>query len=158
MSSVTIITLLIQTLFIYSHAAPAAAAASISDSAPFAIGSRSLLRSIEGDKSEKPDYGVELNATNFDSVLSETPATHAVVEFFAHWFVLEFFFFFLSKNLWVFLLVSSVFAERCFLYLCVFQLLFIGLEFTLIHWGLLKSFIGLEFPFKSLLAHRENSD
>lgn len=88
MSSVTIITLLIQTLFFYSHAA--SPAASISVSAPFAFGSRSLLRSIEGDKSEKPDYGVELNATNFDSVLSETPATHAVVEFFAHWFVLNY--------------------------------------------------------------------
>ncbi|KAH6827781.1 quiescin-sulfhydryl oxidase 1 [Perilla frutescens var. hirtella] len=79
MSSVTIITLLIQTLYFYSNAASSPAAAAIS------VGSRSLLRSIDGDQSEKPDYAVELNATNFDSVLSETPATYAVVEFFAHW-------------------------------------------------------------------------
>ncbi|XP_042031397.1 sulfhydryl oxidase 2-like [Salvia splendens] len=83
MSSVAIITLLIQTLFLYTDGALPAAAVSIS--APFAAGSRSLLRSINGGKSEKPDYAVELNATNFDSVLSETPATHAIVEFFAHW-------------------------------------------------------------------------
>ncbi|MBA0746534.1 hypothetical protein Gogos_009042, partial [Gossypium gossypioides] len=31
------------------------------------------------------DYGVELNATNFDGVLKDTPATYAIVEFFAHW-------------------------------------------------------------------------
>lgn len=84
MSFVTIISLLIPTLCFYSNeAAPLAA---ISVSAPFAVGSRSLLRSID-DKSEKPDYVVDLNATNFDSVLSETPATYAIVEFFAHWFV-----------------------------------------------------------------------
>ncbi|XP_047943593.1 sulfhydryl oxidase 2-like [Salvia hispanica] len=83
MSSVTIITLLIQTLFLYTGAASPATDFSVL--APFAAGSRSLLRSIDGDQSEKPDYAVELNATNFDSVLSETPATHAIVEFFAHW-------------------------------------------------------------------------
>lgn len=85
MSSVTIITLLIQTLFLYTGAASPATDFSVL--APFAAGSRSLLRSIKSGKSEKPDYAVELNATNFDSVLSETPATHAIVEFFAHWFV-----------------------------------------------------------------------
>ncbi|XP_042036751.1 sulfhydryl oxidase 2-like [Salvia splendens] len=83
MSSVAIITLLIQTLFLYTDGAFPAAA--VSNSAPFAAGSRFLLRSINSGKSEKPDYAVELNATNFDSVLSETPATHAIVEFFAHW-------------------------------------------------------------------------
>ncbi|KAK3442640.1 hypothetical protein EUGRSUZ_B02885 [Eucalyptus grandis] len=31
------------------------------------------------------DCAVELNATNFDAVLRGTPATYAVVEFFAHW-------------------------------------------------------------------------
>ncbi|WVY95640.1 hypothetical protein V8G54_027791 [Vigna mungo] len=34
-----------------------------------------------------PDYAVELNGTNFDAVLKETPATFAIVEFFAHWLV-----------------------------------------------------------------------
>lgn len=50
---------------------------------------RSILREItgnnDGKNEEKPDYAVELNATNFDAVLKETPATYAVVEFFAHW-------------------------------------------------------------------------
>lgn len=53
--------------------------------AQFSGGSRSLLRSIEDDQIEKPDYGVELNASNFDTVLKETPAIYAVVEFYAHW-------------------------------------------------------------------------
>ncbi|EPS57940.1 protein disulfide family, partial [Genlisea aurea] len=49
-------------------------------------GSRSVLRSIEeGGGGENRDYAVELNATNFDSVLKETPATYALVEFYAHW-------------------------------------------------------------------------
>lgn len=85
MSSVTIITLLIHTLFLYSNAA----SPSSSVISPFLAGSRSLLRSIDSDESEKHDYAVDLNATNFDSVLSETPATYAIVEFFAHWFVAE---------------------------------------------------------------------
>ena len=105
MSSVAIITLLIQTLFLYTDGALPAAAV-VSDSAPFAAGSRSLLRSIDGDQSEKPDYAVELKATNFDSVLSETPATHAIVEFFAHWFVCSIRFIFSQVS--VFLFVSSV--------------------------------------------------
>lgn len=94
MSSVTIITLLIQTLFFYSNAA----SPSSSVISPFWAGSRSLLRSIGSDESEKHDYAVDLNATNLDSVLSETPATYAVVEFFAHWFVAEFFFCFCSSR------------------------------------------------------------
>lgn len=53
---------------------------------------RSILREVN-DKGKSgggdhPDYAVELNATNFDAVLKETPATFAVVEFFAHWLVL----------------------------------------------------------------------
>lgn len=50
-------------------------------------GRRSILREItnDGKNAEKSDYAVELNATNFDSVLKDTPATYAVVEFFAHW-------------------------------------------------------------------------
>ncbi|XP_018678201.2 sulfhydryl oxidase 1 isoform X1 [Musa acuminata AAA Group] len=32
-----------------------------------------------------PDATVELNSSNFDSVLKESPASFAIVEFFAHW-------------------------------------------------------------------------
>ncbi|KAL3501828.1 hypothetical protein ACH5RR_036277 [Cinchona calisaya] len=48
---------------------------------------RSILREIGNNEKrvEKGDYGVELNATNFDSVLKDSPATFAVVEFFAFW-------------------------------------------------------------------------
>lgn len=49
-----------------------------------ATGSRSLLRAIN-DGVDQPDFAVDLNATNFDEVLKDTPATYAVVEFFAHW-------------------------------------------------------------------------
>ncbi|KAL2235075.1 UNVERIFIED_CONTAM: Sulfhydryl oxidase 1 [Sesamum indicum] len=62
-----------------------ASASGISVSAPFAVGSRSLLRSIADATVDKPDYAVELNATNFDSVFKETSAAYAIVEFFAHW-------------------------------------------------------------------------
>lgn len=50
-------------------------------------GRRSILREItnDGKNVKKSDYAVELNATNFDSVVKDTPATYAVVEFFAHW-------------------------------------------------------------------------
>ncbi|RDX85127.1 Sulfhydryl oxidase 2, partial [Mucuna pruriens] len=49
---------------------------------------RSILRQVNDDRKSAgvhPDYAVELNATNFDAVLKDTPATFAVVEFFAHW-------------------------------------------------------------------------
>ncbi|MCD7464206.1 Sulfhydryl oxidase 2 [Datura stramonium] len=46
---------------------------------------RGILRVISKQEGEKPDFAVELNATNFDSVLRETPAPYAIVEFFAHW-------------------------------------------------------------------------
>ncbi|XP_024021588.1 sulfhydryl oxidase 2 isoform X1 [Morus notabilis] len=49
------------------------------------MGSRSILRAIDGDNGDPRDYAVDLNVTNFDSVLKDTPATFAVVEFFAHW-------------------------------------------------------------------------
>ncbi|XP_039116020.1 LOW QUALITY PROTEIN: sulfhydryl oxidase 1-like [Dioscorea cayenensis subsp. rotundata] len=45
---------------------------------------RSILRYL-GDEIEPPDAAVELNSTNFDAVLSNSPATYAIVEFFAHW-------------------------------------------------------------------------
>lgn len=48
---------------------------------------RRILRVISGQDGEKPDFAVELNATNFDSVLKETPAPYAIVEFYAHWSV-----------------------------------------------------------------------
>lgn len=49
-------------------------------------GSRVILREIADQK----DKAIELNTTNFDSVLKDTPAKYAVVEFFAHWSVLLF--------------------------------------------------------------------
>ncbi|URD74187.1 Erv1 / Alr family [Musa troglodytarum] len=46
------------------------------------------LRSV-GDgtdlRTDLPDATVELNSSNFDSVLKESPASFAIVEFFAHW-------------------------------------------------------------------------
>ncbi|KAL3825411.1 hypothetical protein ACJIZ3_021440 [Penstemon smallii] len=78
-SCVLTVPVLILTIFLSSQFV-------VSISAPFAIGSRSILRSIdENHKAAIQDYVVELNATNFGSVLKETPATYAVVEFFANW-------------------------------------------------------------------------
>ncbi|CAA2984257.1 sulfhydryl oxidase 2-like isoform X2 [Olea europaea var. sylvestris] len=57
-------------------------------SSPFSFGSRSILRSANSankNGAEKLDYAVDINATNFDAVLKETPTTYAIVEFFAHW-------------------------------------------------------------------------
>ncbi|KAK4430282.1 Sulfhydryl oxidase 1 [Sesamum alatum] len=82
MTSAAIVSLLMLTSFFHSNEA---SSSGISVLAPFAIGSRSLLRSIADGTAEKPDYAVELNATNFDSVLKETSAAYAIVEFFAHW-------------------------------------------------------------------------
>ncbi|KAI3855526.1 hypothetical protein MKW92_043334 [Papaver armeniacum] len=48
------------------------------------VGSRSILRVISDD-TDLPDAAVDLNTTNFDSVLKDTPASFAIVEFFAHW-------------------------------------------------------------------------
>ncbi|KAE8022804.1 hypothetical protein FH972_008574 [Carpinus fangiana] len=48
-------------------------------------GSRSILRAIDAEKGDVRDYAVDLNVTIFDAVLRDTPATFAVVEFFAHW-------------------------------------------------------------------------
>ncbi|XP_024990142.1 sulfhydryl oxidase 2-like isoform X2 [Cynara cardunculus var. scolymus] len=48
------------------------------------VGSRSILRAIKRSD-DQPGCVVDLNATNFDAVLKETPATYAIVEFFAHW-------------------------------------------------------------------------
>lgn len=58
-------------------------------SLPVSAGSRSILRAIGNSKGERQqhDFGVDLNVTNFDAVLKETPATYAIVEFFANWSV-----------------------------------------------------------------------
>lgn len=82
MSSVIFVLVLILTLYVSNIGA-----SSFADSAAFSVGSRSVLRTIGEDRAEKPDYAVELNATDFDAVLKATPATYAIVEFFAHWWV-----------------------------------------------------------------------
>ncbi|XP_071714603.1 sulfhydryl oxidase 2-like [Rutidosis leptorrhynchoides] len=48
------------------------------------IGSRSILRAIKRDIHQS-NFVVDLNATNFDLVLKETPASFVIVEFYAHW-------------------------------------------------------------------------
>ncbi|XP_016484871.1 sulfhydryl oxidase 2 isoform X2 [Nicotiana tabacum] len=60
---------------------------SLEQSVSISAGSqRAILRAISNNQDgEKPDFGVELNATNFDTVLKDTPAPYAIVEFFAHW-------------------------------------------------------------------------
>ncbi|XP_011621144.1 sulfhydryl oxidase 2 isoform X1 [Amborella trichopoda] len=45
--------------------------------------SRSLLRSI--DDQDPPDLAVDLNSSDFDRYLADSPASWAIVEFFAHW-------------------------------------------------------------------------
>lgn len=57
------------------------------EASSFSAGSRSLLRSLvdDGSVGHFPDVAVELNETNFNDVLRETPASFAIVEFFAHW-------------------------------------------------------------------------
>lgn len=48
------------------------------------LGSRSILRAIKRD-GDQPGVVVDLNANNFDAVLKETPASYAIVEFYAYW-------------------------------------------------------------------------
>ncbi|XP_051144694.1 sulfhydryl oxidase 2-like isoform X2 [Andrographis paniculata] len=72
-------------VFILAVCRSNAGASSPEISRPFAVGPRSILRSIESDKAEKTDYAVQLNATSFDSVLKETRASYVIVGFFAHW-------------------------------------------------------------------------
>ncbi|OWM70339.1 hypothetical protein CDL15_Pgr004476 [Punica granatum] len=54
-------------------------------SSALSVGSRSLFREVSSNRAGDVDYAVELNATNFDAVLRDTPAMFSVVEFFAHW-------------------------------------------------------------------------
>ena len=53
---------------------------------------RLILRDVNDNniiKNDDPrDYAVDLNATSFTSVLKDTPAAFAIVEFFAHWLVI----------------------------------------------------------------------
>ncbi|KAH8496078.1 hypothetical protein H0E87_019026 [Populus deltoides] len=55
------------------------------EAASFQSGSRSILLAVGGENKAVVDYAVDLNSKNFDSVLRDTPATHAIVEFFASW-------------------------------------------------------------------------
>jgi thiol oxidase len=48
---------------------------------------RVLLRSLT-DGGRGPDAALDLNNTNFDEVLNNSPSSYAIVEFFAHWFSL----------------------------------------------------------------------
>ncbi|KAK4785935.1 hypothetical protein SAY86_002624 [Trapa natans] len=49
------------------------------------IGSRSILREVPSNGVGAVEYALELNATNFDAILSDSPASFSLVEFFAHW-------------------------------------------------------------------------
>ncbi|XP_060214676.1 sulfhydryl oxidase 2-like isoform X1 [Lycium barbarum] len=47
---------------------------------------RAILRAIIKENNNKDgDFAIDLNATNFDSILKETPSPFAIVEFFANW-------------------------------------------------------------------------
>nr|XP_043620545.1 sulfhydryl oxidase 2-like [Erigeron canadensis] len=49
---------------------------------------RQILRAINhrrGSRDKSSNFVIDLNATNFDSVLKETPASYVIVEFYAHW-------------------------------------------------------------------------
>ncbi|KAK1302609.1 Sulfhydryl oxidase 1 [Acorus calamus] len=71
--------LLLHLLFLLSPAVTSGGAAS-------AVGSRrAILRSLGDGRKDHHDAAVELNSSNFDSVLLVSPASFAVVEFFAHW-------------------------------------------------------------------------
>lgn len=86
-----------------------------SATSPSSTGSRrSILRevndNVKSGAADHPDYAVELNATNFDAVLKDTPATFAVVEFFAHWLVMLICFYSLHYLIWA--LKSSFFSKK----------------------------------------------
>ncbi|GAB4828799.1 Sulfhydryl oxidase 1, variant 2 [Ancistrocladus abbreviatus] len=52
----------------------------------FPVGSRSILREFsDNTDADLPDVAVDLNVTNFESVLKDSPASFAIVEFFANW-------------------------------------------------------------------------
>ncbi|KAJ4959754.1 hypothetical protein NE237_019664 [Protea cynaroides] len=47
------------------------------------VGSRSILRELSNP--DIPDAAADLNSTNFDEVLRNSPASFSIVEFFSHW-------------------------------------------------------------------------
>ncbi|CAL5421705.1 unnamed protein product [Camellia sinensis] len=53
------------------------------------IDSGSILSTVidnnNNNEGDQPDFAVDLNATNFDAVLRDTPSTHAIVQFSANW-------------------------------------------------------------------------
>lgn len=49
------------------------------------VGSRSILRDLTDPDPSLPDAALDLNNSNFDSVLRRSPASFAIVEFFASW-------------------------------------------------------------------------
>lgn len=53
-------------------------------------GSRSLLRAVNTNAQDHTNFAIDLNSTSFDAVLRDTPATFAIVEFFAHWYIMLF--------------------------------------------------------------------
>ncbi|KAL5726634.1 thiol oxidase [Ranunculus cassubicifolius] len=58
--------------------------ASSSTAAAAVGGSRSILRDLS-EPLDLPDAAIDLNITNFESILRLSPASYAIVEFFAHW-------------------------------------------------------------------------
>ncbi|KAK1298919.1 Sulfhydryl oxidase 1 [Acorus calamus] len=72
--------LLLLLLFLLSPAVSTGSAA-----ASFVGSRRAILRSLGDGGPDHPDVVVDLNSSNFDRVLSASPASFAVVEFFAHW-------------------------------------------------------------------------
>ncbi|KAF8036897.1 hypothetical protein BT93_C2581 [Corymbia citriodora subsp. variegata] len=77
MSWIAVILLFVNLVPLSSHRATVSSSSS-------AVRLRSIPRA-SGTHGLAVDYAVVLNATNFDAVLGGTPATYAVVEFYAHW-------------------------------------------------------------------------
>ncbi|OWM70347.1 hypothetical protein CDL15_Pgr004484 [Punica granatum] len=53
----------------------------------FSVGSPFTLREVSRNNVGTMDYAVQLNATNFNAALRDTPALFSMVEFYAHWLV-----------------------------------------------------------------------
>ncbi|PKI61379.1 hypothetical protein CRG98_018227 [Punica granatum] len=51
----------------------------------FSVGSPFTLREVSRNNVGTMDYAVQLNATNFNAALRDTPALFSMVEFYAHW-------------------------------------------------------------------------
>ncbi|KAL0380843.1 UNVERIFIED_CONTAM: Sulfhydryl oxidase 1 [Sesamum angustifolium] len=79
MSSAAIVSLLMLTSFFPSN--EASSSSWISVAAPFAVGSRSLLRSVADAAADKPDYAVELKRHDFDVWRGGLPLLIAFLNF-----------------------------------------------------------------------------